>query len=402
MPMRSMSFTCRALIASSLLLPFASGVRCGNIPDSLFRRPITTSLVRLASSTEEVADSSLYPTYGTHDLRWKLGNAGEWTSGFYPGCLWYAYALSGERRFEHWAERWTSALESEKNNTETHDLGFKFMCSFGNGLLLDPEAPHPGYRKILLEAARTLADRYNPVVGCLSSNWDIAPREHSFPVIIDIMMNLELLFWASDNGGPSYMAEYARNHAATTLRDFIRPGGGTYHIVRYDRRTGKVINKGTMQEAGDSTTWARGHAWGLYGMVVAYRYTKERRFLAAAMKLGDYFIDHLPSDHVSPWDFQSDVPLHDVSATSIVASALFELSTCLEGSPSGDRYRHEATAMLSSLCAPPFFANAPATHCLLDHAVQYYPIRSNVDVPAIFADYYFLEGLYRFRKLFPR
>ncbi len=145
------------------------------------------------------------------------------------------------------------------------------------------------YREIMLTAASTLAKRFNPKVGCLESNWDKMKIENSFPVIIDIMMNLELLFWASENGGPSYYADYARSHALTTCRDFVRPDGSTYHIVRYDKNTGKVINKGTIQGAGDETTWSRGHAWGLYGMVVAYRYTKDKRFLDTAMRLSDYF-----------------------------------------------------------------------------------------------------------------
>jgi unsaturated chondroitin disaccharide hydrolase len=387
------------LSLSFLVMTFPTAALAGENLDSLTGHAVHVSLARLARSTVELADSSLYPTYGTRDLRWKLGRASEWTSGFYAGCLWYAYALSGDGRYARWAERWTASLESEKVNKETHDLGFKFFCSFGNGLLLDTNASHTKYRDILLEAASTLGNRYDPVVGCLSSNWDRAPTKDSFPVIIDIMMNLELLFWASHNGGPPAFAEHARSHAWTTCRDFIRPDGGTFHIVRYDRRTGEVINKGTMQGAGDSTTWARGHAWGLYGMVVTYRYTKEKLFLVTARRLADYFISHLPADHVSFWDLQSDIPYRDVSATSIVASALFELSDCVNDDDSSKaRYRGEAEAILASLCRFPYFASGRQTSCLLDHAVQYLPIQSNVDVPAIFADSYFLEAIYRLRS----
>ena len=253
-------------------------------------------------------------------LSWKLKGSDDWTSGFYPGCLWYAYEASGDTRFEHWAIAWTASIEHEALNRDTHDLGFRFMCSFGNGLRLGNGPDVGRYREILLTAASTLSKRYNPKIGCLSSNWDRMSIQNSFPVIIDIMMNLDLLFWASQNGGPSSDAEIARRHAQTVCRDFIRPGGGTYHIVRFDSTSGKIINKGTLQGAGDETTWSRGQAWALYGMVVAYRYTKDKEFLEAAEKLADYFLNHLAADHVANWDFQSELKHPDASATCIAAS----------------------------------------------------------------------------------
>jgi unsaturated chondroitin disaccharide hydrolase len=210
-------------------------------------------------------------------------------------------------------------------------------------------------------------------------------------------MNLELLFWASQNGGPAYYAENAGTHVLTTARDFVRPDGGTYHIVRYDTSTGAFINKGTLQGAGDETTWSRGHAWGMYGMLVAYRYTKDRRFLNTAMRLADYFLNHLESDYVSNWDFQSTVKVRDVSATCIVTSGLFEMIKYIENDSLRSHYQKGAEAMLASLCSAPYFTEGRDTNCLLDHSTQYLPLNSNVDVPAIFADYYFLEALLRYR-----
>jgi unsaturated chondroitin disaccharide hydrolase len=211
------------------------------------------------------------------------------------------------------------------------------------------------------------------------------------------MMNLELLYWASRNGGPSYLADYARTYAVTTFRDFVRPDGGTYHIVRYDKDTGKIINRGTLQGAGDETTWSRGHAWAVYGMVVVYRYTREKEFLDNAMRLADYFIRHLPEDRIAAWDFQSDITYRDVSASCIVTSALFEMIRYIDDSTRKKHYRTEAESMLRSLCRAPYFTADAETSCLLDHSVQYLPLNSNVDVPAIFADYYFLEALLRYK-----
>jgi unsaturated chondroitin disaccharide hydrolase len=367
--------------------------------DSLVNNAVNVSLIHLRNSVKEVEDSTLYPSYGTKDLSWKLTKRDEWTSGFYAGCLWYAYELSGDPGFEKWAREWTESLEEEKLNHYTHDLGFKFMCSYGNGLRLGKDVDQDKYKEILLTAAKTLSERYDSTIGCLSSNWDKLTIENSYPVIIDIMMNLELLLWASDNRGPIYYVDYARNHAIKTYHDFVRPDGSTYHIVRYNKTTGEIINKGTIQGAGDETIWARGHAWGTYGMVVLYRYTKDKQFLNDAMRLADYFIKNLPGDHISPWDFQSDFKYKDVSATAIVTSALLEMINYVDNDSLREHYKSEAKAMLTSLCKEPYFLENEKTNCLLAHSTHNLPANTNVDVPSIFADYYFLEALIRYKAL---
>ena len=380
-----------------LAIAFVPGGLASEPLDILVDNAVRTSLVRLEKSVSEVGDPTLYPTYGTPLLKWQLKSSADWTSGFYPGCLWYACEISRDRRFEGWARQWTAAIEQEKLNPDTHDLGFRFMCSFGNGIRLGQGPEYDRYKGVIITAATTLAKRYNPQVGCLSSNWDLVKIENAFPVVVDVMMNLEILFWAAENGGPPDLAQVARAHAITTCRDFVRPDGGTYHVVRYDKNNGRIINKGTLQGAGPETTWSRGQAWALYGMVAVYRHTREQRFLDTARKLADYFISHLPADHVAPWDFQSDIKYRDVSATCIATSALFEMIRYLDDAPLRNHYETEAEAMLASLCQPPWFATRTDTNCLLDHSVQFLPINSNVDVPAIFADYYFLEAIVRYR-----
>jgi unsaturated chondroitin disaccharide hydrolase len=396
---------CRSFHGKVKSLPAIAMLVIASMPGGLASEPldvlvdnaVRTSLVRLERSVSEVGDPALYPTYGTPQLKWQLKSSADWTSGFYPGCLWYACEISRDRRFEGWARQWTTAIEQEKLNPDTHDLGFRFMGSFGNGLRRGHGPDYDRYPDILRTAAATLARRFNPRVGALSSNWDLHPAGRSVPVVIDIMMNLDLLFWAAKNGGPPELAQMARAHAMTTARDFVRPDGGTYHVIRYDPDTGAIINRGTLQGAGPKTTWSRGHAWGLYGMVAVYRHTREQRFLDTAMKLADYFISHLPADHVAAWDFQSDIKYRDVSATAIVAAALFEMVRYIDDAALRSHYETEAEAMLASLCQPPWFATRADTNCLLDHSVQFLPINSNVDVPAIFADYYFLEAIIRYR-----
>lgn len=371
-------------------------------PADLIERTIPVALERLARSVEEVGQPDRYPTYGTKDLRWQLRSSADWTSGFYPGCLWLAYELGQDHRFASWAARWSEGIAHEKNNANTHDLGFRFMCTFGQALRLNAPGDRARWASDLHTAAATLGQRFNPAVGALSSNWDRPRREGSFPVVIDIMANLELLFWSAANGGPPELAARARRHAETTWRDLVRVDGGTYHVVRYDPRSGEVQGKGTLQGAGDETTWSRGQAWAVYGYVVCHRFTREREFLNHAVRLADYFLAHCPPDRIARWDFQSGIEYRDVSASAIVASALFEMARALGDTPAGARYLQQAETMLGSLCREPWLAAGDrGTNCLLDHSVQYLPINSNVDVPAIFADYYFLEALVRYRARRP-
>ncbi|MGJ8581548.1 MAG: hypothetical protein ACSHWR_04450, partial [Psychromonas sp.] len=266
---------------------------------------IQDSLAHLESSVQLIKDPNLFPTYANKDLTWQLNKAHKWTAGFYPGALWQAYQLSGEPRFQEWAKQWTESLADQINDHGSHDLGFKFMTTYGNALTLSNDIDIANYKQIMLSAAATLAQRYQPKIQLISSDWDDKYYENATPVVIDIMMNLELLLWAAENGGEQQWAEIAKHHALTTYQDFIRADGSSYHIVRYNQISGQIINKGTLQGDGDETTWARGHAWMVYGMVVMYRYTRDITYLNYAQILADYFIARLPNDGIAMWDFDS-------------------------------------------------------------------------------------------------
>ncbi len=366
--------------------------------DSLVNIAVNTSLICLQKSVDEIKDRSLYPNQGTKDFKWQLQSAHDWTSGFYPGTLWYAYELSKNEKFKHWAEEWTSGIENEKNDKNTHDMGFRFLCSFGNGYRLAPnDTVTRHYKQILLTAAATSDSRFIPLLGEYPSDWDGRSISGSIPVIVDIMMDLELMMWAAENGGDPKMKERCAIHANKTFLDFVRPDKGTFHVVRYDKLTCKVINKGTLQGDTDSSTWSRGHAWMVYGFTMMYRYTKNPVFLNDAMQLADYFIEHLPADYVSNWDFQSRLDHRDASATAIVASALFELQGYMAEEKKKQYYLSEAENILTSLCQKPYFSEGINTNCLLLHSTQYFHKTENTDVPCIFADYYFLEAIKRYK-----
>ena len=247
-----------------------------------------------------------------------------WCSGFYPGSLWLVYEYTGDEGIRTLAEKHTAMLDTLQYRTNDHDVGFQLNCSYGNGFRL---TGNPEYREILCNGARSLATRFNPVVGCTRS-WDHG-RTWKFPVIIDNMMNLELLLEAAELSGDDSLREVAESHAMTTMKNHYRPDGSSFHLVDYDPGTGEVRGRQTVQGFADWSAWARGQAWGLYGYTMMYQYTGKDVYLAQAEKIADYLIPRLPEDGVPYWDFDSDlVPddLRDVSAGAIMASALVRLS----------------------------------------------------------------------------
>jgi len=351
---------------------------------------------KVRQTMDQCGDSRRYPRSTSPDGTWRTVEIRDWTSGFFPGILWYMHELTGEKTFEQSARRWTEGLTPIQWYAGSHDVGFMVFCSFGNGYRLTHEE---SYKVVILQAARTLATRFNPTVGCIKSwnnpKWD-------FPVIIDNMMNLELLFWASQNGGTQDMYAIAIRHAETTMRNHFRPDGSTYHVLDYDTGNGKVISRETHQGYADNSCWARGQAWALYGFTMSYRFTRDPRFLETARKAADYFLDHLPPDHVPYWDFNApDIPNEprDASAGAVAASGLLELCGFIDDAPARDRYLRRGIAILEALSAPPYLMAESSVPGILQHSVGSKPGESEVDVSLIYGDYYFIESLLRHRRL---
>jgi len=322
-----------------------------------------------------------------------------WTSGFFPGSLWYLYEYTNDEKFRDAAKLMTVRIEKEKNNTGTHDLGFMLYCSFGNGLRLTGEE---SYNDVLLTGAKSLSTRYRPNIGCIQS-WN-SRRGWQCPVIIDNMMNLEFLMWAFNKSGDSTFYNICVNHSDTTIRNHFRPDYSTYHVVSYDTITGKVEIKQTHQGAADESAWARGQSWGLYGYVVMFRETGLARYLAQAVHIADFLISHpnMPEDMIPYWDFNApDIPeaKRDASAGAIMASALIELSSYVD-TVAGLKYLQVAEKQLRSLASPVYRAESGENgNFILMHCVGSIPGKSEVDVPLTYADYYFIEALIRYRKL---
>lgn len=320
-----------------------------------------------------------------------------WCSGFYPGSLLYLYKATGDTASLHEAERRLQVLEKEQYNKTTHDLGFMMFCSFGNANEIKPDAR---YKDILINSARSLSTRFNPVTGCIKS-WDSKPSD--FIVIIDNMMNLELLFWATRVTGDSSFYKIAVTHANTTLKNHFRNDYSSYHVINYNPQTGAVQQKKTAQGFADSSAWARGQAWGLYGYTVMFRETRDKKYLEQAKHIASYILTHpnLPADKIPYWDFNApNIPnaLRDASAASIMASAFLEL--CKYAPAESKTYIAAAETILRTLSGNTYKA-APGTNggFILKHSVGHFPNKTEIDVPLTYADYYFIEAMLRYQSL---
>jgi hypothetical protein len=325
-----------------------------------------------------------------------------WTSGFFAGTLWYLYQHERTPEWRTLAERWTVGLEPAKSITSTHDLGFIIFDSFGHGFRLTGD---PHYRDVVMEASRSLATRFNPTVGAIKS-WDTervsdARKVWKYPVIVDNLMNLEMLFWAGAHGGDTAWTQMAERHALTSARAHVRKDGSTAHVALFDPATGALERTVTWQGYADTSAWARGQAWAIHGLSASYARTRRPELLAAAQRVADWFVAHLPADAVPYWDFRHpSIPNteRDASAAAIAASGLYDLARWSDGT-SARRYRAAADRMIAAL-ATDYMAPATPSGAVLLHSTGNRPQGGEIDVGIVYADYFFVEALLRREGMF--
>ena len=346
-----------------------------------------------------------------------LKSGANWTNGFYPGVLWQLYAYTGDVDWKVKAEKVTRALEVQKNQNHHHDIGFIIMSSFGKA---DMYSPSEYYKNILVHAANTQLERYSEITGTTKS-WDkwvsrSGAYTSNYPVIIDNLMNLDLLFTAWQITGDEKFLKPAMSHADKTMANHIRPDGSAFHLVSYDPETGAVDARKTSQGFSDSSAWSRGQAWAIYGFTMCYRFTGKQEYLETAVKAADFFINHrnLPEDGIPYWDFnigeftdyewaydpeRFEVEPRDASAAAATASALLELKNYVKDPVKAAQYRESAVKMLKSLSSDEYMAErGDNNYFLLKHSVASVPHNSSIDKPEAYADYYFLEALLRLKN----
>ncbi|WP_205755894.1 glycoside hydrolase family 88 protein [Lacibacter luteus] len=388
---------------AALFMLFLSHAQTKHQPDKALLKTIDQNFVDAAAQYKVLAQNlpaEKFPkTYFPTTNKYEFSNSGWWCSGFYPGTLLYLYQQTKDEALYKEAQRILEVLKKEQFNTTTHDLGFMMYCSFGNANLIQPSA---AYKDILITSAKSLSTRFSPVTGCIKS-WD--GKQNEYLVIIDNMMNLKLLFWATQLTGDSSYYKIAVTHANTTIKHHFRADNSSYHVLNYNSQTGAVQQKRTAQGFANESAWARGQAWGLYGYTETYRETKDAIYLEQANKIAAFILNHpnLPADNIPYWDFNApDIPnaLRDVSAATIMASALLELSGYVNKELSV-KYFKAAETILKNLSTEQYKAAAGTNGgFLLKHSVGHKPAGTEIDVPLTYADYYFVEAMMRYKALF--
>ena len=329
-------------------------------------------------------------------------NKGNWTSGFFSGTLWYIYEQTQNEYFKESALTFTLDLDSVKHIKWNHDVGFMMESSFGNAMRLTGV----DYKAQLIESAKSLVTRYRPDAKVIQS-WDadqawILDKGWTMPVIIDNMMNLKLLFNATEYTGDSSFYNIAVTHANTTIKHHFREDFSSYHVIDYDKN-GEVLHKHTAQGYAHSSSWARGQAWGVYGYIETFALTGDSAYLNQAIAIANYIMTNktIPEDKVPYWDYNApDIPdaPKDASAAAITASALFELQKRDEENK--DLYLAYAEKILRTLASDKFLAKAGENGgFLLTHSVGNIHTGEDVNNALNYADYYFLEALLRWKNL---
>ncbi|UGU15946.1 glycoside hydrolase family 88 protein [Sinomicrobium kalidii] len=324
----------------------------------------------------------------------------DWTEGFWPGTCWMQYERTGDAKWKEAAIAAQNLYIHHKDLTNDHDLGFIFNNSFGKAYRMTGEEK---YKQVLIDAANSLITRFNKNVGCIQS-WDVidnwqSKRGWKFPVIVDNLMNLEILFEVSEITGENIYRKIAVTHADTTMKNHFRADGSSYHVLDYDPETGAVSSKVTAQGHADESAWSRGQAWGLYAYTMCYRYTKDKKYLDLAEKIANFILNHpnYPEDGVPYWDFNApDIPdePRDASSGAIIASAFLELSNYTDG-----KYLKHAVHILDSLASSAYTAEPGENgHFVLMHNVGSIPHGNEIDVPINYADYYYIEALCRLKE----
>jgi unsaturated chondroitin disaccharide hydrolase len=376
-------------VAAVVLGAAAPGAR-GQL-DDVVEADLDLARARVAATAATIPEDR-YPARTAPGGAWETTGPRPWTSGFFPATLWLAGAATGDAALRSQGEARLAALESQKRDTSGSDHGFKLLGSFGRAFEL---TGRERYRRVGVRGARSLASRFGPAVGATRSWGRRGSRR--FTVIVDNLMNLELLFWAARHGGNPAWHGMARSHALRALREHVRPDGSTFHVVDFDRDTGRVRRKRTRQGHSRDSTWSRGQAWAVYGFTVAYRETGDARLLGAARRTADWFLAHLPADLVPYWDFDAPgIPRapRDSSAAAIAASGLFELAVLEPDAARAARYRERAEAILASLSSS-YVDRDGSTQATLLHGTQDMP-RGSFDTGLSFGDHYFVEALTRY------
>lgn len=342
-----------------------------------------------------------FPTPATFDNIYPKMDNTEWTNGFWTGELWLGYEYTNEEAMKKLAQaNDRSFLDRVKKRIELdhHDLGFLYTpsCMAEYKLLHTPEA-----KEASILAADKLIERYQEVGGFIQAWGELGKPEH-YRLIIDCLLNIQLLFWASEQTGDPKYAQMATQHFYTSANNVIRDDASAFHTFYFDTKTGEPLKGVTRQGYSDDSAWARGQAWGIYGIPLTYRFVKDEDCFGLFKGMTNYFLNRLPKDYVSYWDLifgDGSGHSRDSSATATAVCGMHEM---LKHLPEVDSdkltYKYAMHAMLRSLIDNYANREIKPGRPLLLHGVYSWHSGKGVDEGNIWGDYYYLEALIRFYK----
>ncbi|OWA36996.1 glucuronyl hydrolase [Saccharibacillus sp. O16] len=364
---------------------------------------IQQALETVRKNVERYAASEGFPHVSKGDGKYHLTESTDWTEGFWAGLLWLGYEYSGDAQLHAAAIRAAELLERRLDAHQAldhHDIGFLYSLSAQARWTVDQ---HEASRQVALRAADTLMRRWRPEPAIFQAWGPEGDPENGGRIIIDCLMNLPLLCWATRQTGDERYTECARLHAEKSLRFLVRGDDSSYHTFYFDPHTGDALRGGTHQGYRDGSTWTRGQAWGVYGFALAYRNFGDPRFLEASRRMAIHFAQRLPEDGVAYWDFdapQQPGTARDSSASAIFACGVLELITHLPHSdPQREELEQLAMQAVHALLADEYFtAGSAHEEGLLRHGS--YSVRggSSPDDFMIWGDYFFLEALMRLHQ----
>jgi unsaturated chondroitin disaccharide hydrolase len=369
-------------------------------PDSL-----RVALQRCVVNANKLMGMTDFP-YATRNGKWQTVSPadvgfmpahGSWTVGFTPGLLWLAYRVTGDQRYVDAALERCKRFVHRKHDSTTHDIGFVFTPSFIDGYEITGK---DWLRETAVEAATTLASRYNRDGRFLRAWGPLGSRERAGETTIDAMMNLELLYWAAGQQEHTDLATIATAHAERSARVLVRPDGSTYHAYEFDPFTGSPLRGFTHQGLRDDSAWSRGQAWAIYGFANAARWTGREDFVAASSRCAEFFLSRLPEHGLPPWDFDSgEQDLLDSSAGAIAAAGLLLLASVHPDHDGAKRYRRAASELLVHLTDRCSTASRRDHDGLLTSGIWHLTADFAVGEALIYGDYYYMQALTRLYEL---
>lgn len=335
-----------------------------------------------------------FPLIGSGN-KYVLGENNHWMAAFWTGELWLAYAVTRDAVFRNAAEQHLASFRQRLDNRVriTHDVGFLYTLSARAQWQLIGEVTAS---QLAIEAADALVARFQEKGGYIQAWGEIDDPVESGRFIVDCMMNIPLLYWASQQTGDKRYAEIANIHATTNMRYIVREDGSTAHTFFMDIATGEPIGQRTHQGYSDESLWSRGQAWAIYGFALAHQWSGNKAFLDTAVRTADRFLAEISSDYIPLWDFRLPPEANhvlDTSAGAIAAMGMIRLSKLVEDEVQAKRFMAEAEKLIDVLLDVAFDTNEDEIEGLLRDSTYHANIPEHAQQYTLFGDYFFLEAL---------